>query len=135
MGKPSNYAFGIATVLSVFVAAHYIVLPDANPDAPPLASMQATGTAGTGSTGSQVSRLGAVEVHNAITDEAHIVIPPTSATPLMRPGLKRDPGEDHYEARGRYSPGELARQVANPENPQARRAPAVKGPKSDASST
>src|SRR5258707_877279 len=81
MRKPSP-------LLSVFVAAYYIAgpyvtVPAADLDAPPLASMQVSGTVGTGSIGSQVSRLGAVEVHNAITDEAYTVVRPTSATPLI----------------------------------------------------
>jgi hypothetical protein len=75
------YAFGIAT--AAVVAAHYMLIPAANPDAPPLASMQVSGTAGAGSTWSQVSHLGAVEVRNAITDDAHIVVSPISGTPLI----------------------------------------------------
>jgi hypothetical protein len=82
MSKP--YVFGIATAF--LVAVHYMAAPAANLEAPPLASMQVSGTVGTGSTASQVSSLGAVEVHNAITDEAYAVVSPTSATPhILRP--------------------------------------------------
>lgn len=76
LNAAKGYAFGIAVALSCSFAANSIAIPTVSADAPPLASIQTTGTLGGTSSMSHVSSLGAPQVYNTVTDEVYFVVPP-----------------------------------------------------------